>query len=90
MDVMELIKVKVSLSKNFHIPPSEIDIMPMWEYELYLKYLNEAVKDDNDAQKAEMDKYNIGDVMKASNPKNISKMMNQTQPKYPSMPNMKM
>ena len=45
------------LSKNFHIQPTEIDKMPMWEYEMYIMQLNEIVKEENEGQKREADKY---------------------------------
>ena len=71
---MNLIKLKASLSKAFHIQPSEIDAMPMWEFELYIKTLNELVEEENDKQQKEMDKYHVKDYMNMSNPKNIQKM----------------
>ena len=55
--------------------------MLMWEYELFIQYLNEAVKEENEEQKKEMNKYNINDYSK--------KMPNQKQfqtPKIPSIP----
>ena len=78
---MNLIQIKTSLAKNFHIQPSEIDKMPMWEYEMFIKEMNKQVKDENEKQQADMDKYNVKDYMKQSNPKNIQKM---SQPKMPS------
>ena len=58
----------------------------MWEYELYVQQLNELIKDENDHQKKEMDKYHINDYMQSAHPKNIQKMA-QT-PKMPDMPKM--
>ena len=63
-------------------------MMPMWEYELFIQYLNEAVKEDNDKQQKEMDKYNIKDYKKYSDPSKIGK--NYPIPKMPSMPSIKM
>ena len=83
MDIMNLIKLKASLSKAFHIPPSEIDAMPMWEFELYVKTLNELVEEENDKQQKEMDKYHVNDYKNMANPKNMQKM---TQP--PNFANM--
>ena len=74
IDIMSLIKLKASLSKNFHIQPSEIDAMPMWEYELYIKQLNEMVEEENEKQQKEMDQYHVDDYKKMANPKNLSKM----------------
>ena len=82
-----MIKVKASLSKNFHIQPSEIDMMPMWEYELYLRHINDLVKEENDSQEKEMKKYKVDEHMRMADPKNIQKMTN---PKMPNMSQMKM
>lgn len=78
IDINNLITIKASLAKNFHIQPSEIDAMPMWEYELFLQDLNNQVKEENKKQQDEMDKYHINDYKKMSNPKNMK------QPKMPS------
>lgn len=75
------------MAKNFHIQPSEIDLMPMWEYELFIKYLNESVEEENKSQQAEMDKYKINDYKKMADPSRMNK--NMFQPKMPSMPTYK-
>lgn len=87
IDIANLISNKVSLAKNFHIQPSEIDKMTMWEYEMFMKELNEVVKKENKDQQAEMDKYHIGDIQKMTNPNNMRKMAN---PPAPNFSNMKM
>ena len=74
MDIMNLIKLKASLSKAFHIQPSEVDAMPMWEFELYVKTLNEMVEEENDKQQKEMDKYHVKEYMEMSRPGNVKKM----------------
>ena len=79
---MHLIKMKATLAKNFHIQPSEIDKMPVWEYELFIQYINDEVKEENDKQQKEMDKYNINDYRKMSDPSRIQKM---SQPQMPKM-----
>ena len=56
--------------------------MPMWEYEMFIEEMNNQVKEENDKQQAEMDKYHVKDYMNAANPKNISKMTQQ--PKMPT------
>ena len=86
INVVNLIQIKASLAKNFHIQPSEIDKMPMWEYEMFIGEVNKQVKEENEKQQGEMDKYHVKDYMK-NNPKNLQKM---SQPKMPSfkMPKM--
>lgn len=86
IDIVSLISNKVQLAKNFHIQPSEIDKMCMWEYELFMKELNEVVKKENKEQKAEMDKYDVKGMQKMANPNSMSKMM----PKMPDMSSIKM
>ena len=58
--------------------------MPMWEYEIYIKCLNDLVKEENDQQQAEMDKHNVNDYQKMANPRNLQRAI-QT-PKTPSIP----
>lgn len=68
IDIINFISNKAALAKNFHIQPSEIDKMPMWEYELFMTNINNMVKQENDEQQKEMGKYNINDYKKmASN-----------------------
>lgn len=83
INISNLIQIKAALAKNFHIQPSEIDKMPMWEYEMFLDELNKLVKEENNQQQSEMDKYHVKDYMNAANPKNIQKMAS---PKMPKMP----
>ena len=84
INIVNLIQIKASLAKNFHIQPSEIDKMPMWEYEMFIEEMNKQVKEENDKQQEESDKYHINDYMRnAQNPKF-------SQPKMPSMSSMKM
>ena len=50
-------------------------------------FKNEAIKEENDRNKEEMDKAGINDVKKMSNPKNMNRMQQNAMPKMPSMPN---
>lgn len=86
IDLLHLIQIKAGLAKNFHIQPSEIDQMAMWEYELFIKYLNDAIKEENEQQEKEMGKYKIEDYKKMADPSRMNK--NFQQPKMPSMPSM--
>lgn len=85
INIENLITNKVHLAKNFHIQPSEVDKMPMWEYEIFMKTLNEVVDEENKKQQSEMDKYDINSYKKMANPSNMNKMMNQQTPKIPNM-----
>lgn len=92
IDIVNLIKIKVSLAKEFHIQPSEIDNMIFWEYELFMKELNAAVKEDNKRQEKEMENSGYNDIKKMSNYKSIERQykssMNIGSFKMPSMPKM--
>lgn len=85
IDIINFIKVKAILAKEFHIQPSELEQMPAWEYELFMKEINAAVKEENDRNKQEMDKAGIDKAQKMSNPNNIAKMQKAATPKMPSM-----
>lgn len=87
IDLMNFVKIKASLSKEFKIQPTEIDKMPMWEYELFLQHLNNLVKDENDSQQKEMDKYHIKDYTKMADPSYMKKMTNPPQYSIPKIPN---
>lgn len=82
---MNFIKVKAILAKEFHIQPSELEQMPTWEYELFMKEINAAVKEENDRNKQEMDKAGIDKAQKMSNPNAISKMQKASMPKVPNI-----
>ena len=73
------------MAKEFHIQPSEIDAMPVWEYEIFMKELNDIIKEENEKQQKEMDKAGIKDAKKMSDPKNIQRMQNSAMPKMPSI-----
>ena len=86
IDLHRLIELKATIAKNFHITPSEIDAMPFWEYELFIMSLNEQVQEENDRQKAEMDKYHVDEHMDSMRPGKMQKTMSSMTPKMPAMP----
>ena len=90
IDIQNYIKLKAILAKEFHIQPTEVDAMPAWEYELFMKELNDIVKEENEKQKHEMDKAGIKDAKKMSDPNNIRRMQQSAVPKMPSMPSINM
>lgn len=69
--------------KNFHLSPSEIDRMMMWEYEYFIDAVNDNIKEEN--ARAEDEKGNF-DTSKYS----PDRMMKSAQAKMPNMSNMKM
>ena len=79
INVISLIKTKASITKEFHISPNEIDKMVYWEYEMFLDALNDQIKETNEQQQGEMDKYDINKYQKMT--QNPQKLM----PKIPNM-----
>lgn len=57
INLIQLIKNKVALSKNFYIAPSEIDKMYYWEYEYMLEEVNDTIKKENERNEKEQSKY---------------------------------
>lgn len=86
-DLVELIKMKAALAKAFHIQPSEVDKMPMWEYEIFVMKLNELVQEENDKQKKEMAKHHVDEYMDMARPGNMKKMMSNPQQQMPKVAN---
>ena len=93
IDLLQMISVKAALSKQFSIPPSEVDKMRYWEYELWMEELNRLVKEENDKQEDEMKKSGVKDQMNKAQKmqKNYSNpsIGSYPQPKIPNInPNM--
>lgn len=84
LNVMDLVKTKAALSKNFHIQPMEIDAMPMWEYELYIEALNALVKEENEKHKKDSEQYNMDKYKKMASPSSIQNMARGSMPKLPN------
>jgi hypothetical protein len=85
IDIINFLTVKSILAKEFNIQPSELENMPAWEYELFVKEINKIVKEENERNKQEMDKAGVKDAQKMSNPNNLKKMQQAATPKMPNM-----
>lgn len=85
VNILDIISVKAQLSKAFSIPPSEVDRMPFWEFELYVKELEKLVKEENSQSEDQMNKSGARDMMKTMKNGGPSKMMENMTPKMPSM-----
>ena len=77
VNLISLIKNKVSLAKNFNISPSEIDRMYYWEYEYMLETVNDQIKKEN--ENAEKERKQYGDM-------NPNRMMSKAKSSIPKMP----
>lgn len=80
VNLVQLIKNKVSLSKHFYIAPSEIDRMYYWEYEYMLDEVNNNIKEENERNEKENGKY--GNM----NPRSMMRDAGRYMPKSSSVP----
>ena len=85
IDLLRLIQTKAILSKQFSIAPSEIDAMKFWEYEYFMKELNNLVEEENKQNEKQKEQYNMETLMKHQQTQQ-SKIMRNSQPKMPSIP----
>lgn len=64
--------------------------MPMWEYEYFIKHLNELVKEENNKNEQDMEKYNINEYKRMANPNSMRRMASNVSSsslaKIPSLP----
>ena len=80
------------LSKQFSIAPSEVDKMAYWEYEYFMKEINDLVKEENETQKKQYaeteEKYNIKNLQRGlnNNPYSGNSMANQANNTFKSIP----
>ena len=95
IDILNYIKVKAILAKDLHIQPSEVEAMPAWEYELFMRELNNAIKEDNKRNEDEQEKAGYNDAKKMASRSNVESMQrkalssnNIKMPSMPSMPSM--
>ena len=82
--LINLIKNKVGLAKNFYIAPSEIDRMYYWEYEYMLDEVNNNIKTENERNEKENEKY--GNM----NPKSMMSNARNSMPHMPKSPSFSM
>lgn len=82
--LLNLIKNKVGLAKNFYIAPSEIDRMYYWEYEYMLDEVNNNIKAENERQEKENTKY--GDM----SPRSMMREARSSMPYMPKSPSFSM
>lgn len=85
IDLLRLIQTKAILSKQFSIAPSEIDTMKFWEYEYFMKELNNLVEEENKQNEKQKEQYNMEALMKHQQSQQ-SKIMRNSQPKIPNIP----
>lgn len=59
--------------------------MPGWEYEMFMAELNKAIKEENKKNKEEESKYNLKDIQRMSDRRNIDRMAKDTYHNIPKM-----
>ena len=74
IDIPNFIYVKAILAKEFHIQPSELDRMPGWEYEMFMKELNKRIKEENKKNKEDEEKYKVKDMQRMAEDRNFNRM----------------
>jgi hypothetical protein len=83
VDIRNLVRSEASLLKNLYLPPSEVECLPYWQYELLTESLEELFKKDKEEQEN-------GDGVKM--PKGMPSLKDiqsgKYTPKMPSMPKM--
>jgi hypothetical protein len=76
--------------EKLHVQPTELDMLPYYEFEYTLEIYNDIIKERNDEEKKQNqdaeDKYNIAGMQK--NATNMNKNMSSY--KQPSMPKISM
>ena len=89
IDIENLVQNEALLSyKDWHIPISELERLPYWQYEYLLNKINEINKEEEKRQKEESEKYNSGSMSKDINAYKKQLGLNNNDFKMPSMPNM--
>lgn len=63
--------------------------MPYWEFEMFINELNNQVKEENDQQQKEMDKYDIPDPKKMSDTSKFTKPYSKNMPSVPKIPSVR-
>ena len=84
VDIENLVRSKVIICRNFHIQPSELMIMPYWEFELTRKECERIAEEEKKKQDEQQDEYqppNMGQYNRQAN-----QMMNRYQGRMPSTP----
>lgn len=88
--MVNLVKNKLFISKEWHIQPSEIDRLQYFEYEMILEEIDQHNKEQEKQQKNEQKQYDQmhSSMKNMTNFNNISKQAQQTLPKV-SLPKFK-
>ena len=81
VDVRNLVRSKLIISRDYHIQPSEIDKMVYFEYEYILEDVNEERKEQEKKNQEDEKKY--GNLMGGMNPNSMMRNMNKNMPSMP-------
>lgn len=79
-----MVQNKARLAYSCRTQPSEVDRMPYWEYEEYLKSMQDIIEEENKRQE-EAEK---GKSSRQYNPNSYQRQAQRSMPKMPSAPRM--
>ena len=74
--------------KDWHVPISELERLPYWQYEYLLKEINKINKEEEERQKEENEKYSSENISKDINSYKRKFGLSNSSFKMPSMPSM--
>lgn len=84
VDIRNLVRNEASIMKNLYCPPSELERLPYWQYELLISDIEEMFKKEKDEQEKE-DGYKMPRGVPSLRDVQSGKYMPKA-PKMPSMP----
>ena len=90
ISLLNFYKVRVLLLEKLHLQPTELDLLPFYEYEFTLEIYNDLLKERNKQEQQqtqdEKDKYNMDNMAGQAK----RQMSNVKVPNMPSMPKISM
>ena len=84
IDLLNLIRTKAMLSKQFSMAPSEIDLMNYWEYEYFIQEINRLAEEENKQNEKTKESYDMNAIMKQQQAQQNKMMRNPKMPNIPS------
>lgn len=57
LDIKNLVQSKAWLLKNYHLQPSEVEKMPVWEWQLFVDEISRMIKEEEEERKKQEKKY---------------------------------
>lgn len=84
IDLDNYMKIKFAFMYHMHLPGSELELWPYWEYEMHLETLHDVIQKKQQAErKSSKDMESMNPASSASS---LMKQASSSMPKPPSMP----